>query len=98
MANFRNITKSILLYSMFTLLFAYLSFVLVNGDNGVLQYVNLKTEYEQLLQQHQAIKSYNEKIASKVEGLYAETLDYDLLDEQYRRSSGKILANEYILR
>jgi len=74
----------------------YLVFHLVNSENGLLNYVKQKNKAEEVDKELTIIKAKRDKLSNKVNRLYTHSLDVDLLDEQYRRSTGKIKDNEVI--
>lgn len=89
---FTRLTKTALV----TVLFGYLGWHLVNGSNGILSYLKEKNRLEQTNFKFQVIEENRDKLKNKVEKLYPQSLDTDLLDEQYRRVTGRIKPNEFI--
>ncbi len=89
---FTKLTKTVLL----TLIFGYLGWHLVNGSNGILSYMKEKSRVEQVDFKLQIIEENRNQLKNKVERLYPQSLDADLLDEQYRRATGKVKSNELI--
>jgi cell division protein FtsB len=74
----------------------YLSFHLINGENGLINYVKKQNELEEIDKQLAITKSKRDALHNKVNRMYSHSLDKDLLDEQYRRATGKIGENELI--
>ncbi|MDX1950188.1 MAG: septum formation initiator family protein [Rickettsiales bacterium] len=93
---FNIICKKIISAFFITFIFSYLSWHLVNGKNGILAYFKEKSRLETLTHRALTIESKRDAIKNKVERLYPKSLDADLLDEQYRRASGKVKPNEFI--
>lgn len=89
---FSNVTKNLLFCSILV----YLSFHLLNGQNGIISYIKQSNQLEKVNAELIEIESHREKIKNKVGRLYSHSLDADLLDEQYRRSTGKIKDSEVI--
>ncbi len=90
------VIKKLALTSLLSLIFIYLSWHLVNGKNGIFAYFKEKSRLEALHQKASTIENKRDAIKNKVERLYPRSLDADLLDEQFRRATGKVKPNEYI--
>lgn len=89
---FRKLT----LTAFVALTFAYLSWHLVNGSNGILSYLKEKNRLEETETKLNLVEGKRNALKNKVERLYPQSLDTDLLDEQYRRATGKVKPNEFI--
>lgn len=71
-------------------------FYLLNGESGLITYVQKKNELSDLEQKLAITQSKRNKLQNKVERMYPSSLDQDLLDEQYRRTTGELSKNEAI--
>ena len=71
-------------------------FYLLNGESGVVTYVQKQNELADLEQKLAITESKRNKLQNKVERMYPSSLDQDLLDEQYRRTTGELRENEVI--
>ena len=89
---FKSATKSFLM----GFVIVYLSYFLLFGKNGVINYIKNKNQLEII--QTQEISNYKkrEDLKNKVDRLYPKHLDADLLDEQYRRATGEIKTDEVV--
>ena len=101
--NFNRTLSSIKGYSeQFAKIFAfcficlYFSYQLVTGQNGIVSYFKQKAKLERLEQQLSVVEEKTQKLEGKAQKLYPGSLDADLLDEQYRRTTGKIKPNEKV--
>ncbi len=74
----------------------YFSYQLITGQNGIVSYFKQKAKLEMLEAKLAIVEQKTKKLEGKAHKLYPESLDPDLLDEQYRRTTGKIKANEKI--
>jgi len=74
----------------------YLSYFLLFGKNGIINFIKDKNQLEELKTQELSEFKKREDIKNKVERLYPKHLDADLLDEQYRRATGEIKNNEVV--
>jgi cell division protein FtsB len=74
----------------------YFSYQLVSGQNGIVNYFKEKAKLEVLQAKLAVVEEKREMLEEKTHKLYPESLDADLLDEQYRRTTGKIKPNERI--
>lgn len=92
----KNICGSLTKNFFFCFVIFYLTFHLLNGENGVITYIKQKNQLEEINKKLTLIESKRNKIQNKVERLYPSSLDADLLDEQYRKATGSIRENEVI--
>jgi cell division protein FtsB len=84
----------LLLVSIF--LFGYFFYNFINGQNGVIHYIKQKAKLEKLEAELKEVEEKRDSLQNKAHKLYPNSLDADLLDEQYRRTTGKIENNEVI--
>lgn len=89
---FKTATKSCFL----SFVIIYLSYFLVFGKNGVINYIKNNNRIDAITIQEANLKNRLNKMKNKVERMYTGNLDEDLLDEQYRRATGEIKQNEVI--
>lgn len=80
----------------FTFICVYFGYHLVYGENGVINFFKQKARLAKLETELNQVEEKRNKLVGKVQKLYSNSLDADLLDEQYRRTSGKIKPNEAI--
>lgn len=81
---------------IFTFIFVYFGYHLVSGQNGVLNYFKQKAKLEKLETELATIEEKTKRLEGKAMKLHPQSLDADLLDEQYRRTTGKIKATEKV--
>ncbi|HCR85303.1 MAG TPA: hypothetical protein DIV86_01360 [Alphaproteobacteria bacterium] len=89
---FKSATKSFIM----GFVIVYLSYFLLFGKNGIINFIKDKNQLEELKTQELSEFKKREDIKNKVERLYPKHLDADLLDEQYRRATGEIKNNEVV--
>lgn len=65
------------------LLFVYLTFVMIAGDNGLLKYVKLKSERDQMLAENIVIDQQNENMNSRIESYDNEPELFEGLAREY---------------
>jgi len=92
----KNYSPKILKIFAFTFLFFYFAYHLINGSNGMINYFKQQKKLEKLQIELSTTEQKRENLQKKTKKLYQNSLDPDLLDEQYRRSSGKIKPTEAI--
>ncbi len=93
---FKNFCGSLTKNFFFYFVIFYMAFHLLNGQNGIISYIKQVKQKDVVSNKLEKIEIEKHKIQNKVDRLYAESLDLDLLDEQHRRATGKILENEVI--
>lgn len=76
--------------------FVYLIYHLITGQNGLISYFQLKQKLSETQIEHMQVQKDSSLLENKVKRLYPNTLDADLLDEQLRRVTGKVDADEII--
>lgn len=74
----------------------YLAFYLLSGQNGIITYIKQENQLKNTTKKLAIVEGKKNAILNKVERLYPSSLDADLLDEQYRRATGKIEENEVV--
>jgi cell division protein FtsB len=74
----------------------YFSYQLITGQNGIVNYFKQKAKLERLEQQLSVVEEKTKKLEGKAQKLYPSSLDVDLLDEQYRRTTGQIKPDEKV--
>ncbi|MBD1147686.1 septum formation initiator family protein [Pelagibacterales bacterium SAG-MED31] len=92
--------NKIILYLSFLItffIFIYLVYFLINGQRGLLKYINLKTEFQELNQTLANLKSENSYYLDRTKRLQPNTVDLDFLDEQARKKLGLIDKNEIVI-
>ncbi len=92
----KNISREALKIFIFTFIIVYFGYHLINGQNGIVNYLAKKARLEKLETEMERVEAKRDNISSKVHKLYPRSLDGDLLDEQYRRTTGKIRPDEVI--
>ena len=96
MEKFTNILKKFTRTFLLTFILCYLGYHLVNGESGIFNYVQKKNELEEINKKLVILERKRSRIENKINRLNPASLDADLLDEQYRRATGKIQENEVI--
>ena len=81
---------------IFAFIFVYFGYHLISGENGIVSYFKQKAKLEKLETELSIVEQKREKLSGKAQKLHPSSLDADLLDEQYRRTTGKIKPNEVI--
>jgi cell division protein FtsB len=80
----------------FAFVCVYFGYHLITGQNGLVNYFKQKAKLEILEKQLTTVEEKTNKLQGKAHKLYTNSIDGDLLDEQYRRTTGKIKADEKI--
>ena len=93
---FKEISAPMLKIFIFTFIFVYFGYHLISGQNGVLNYFKQQAKLEQMQSELEIVEKKRTSLSNKVKRLYPSSLDADLLDEQYRRTTGKIKSDEVI--
>jgi cell division protein FtsB len=93
---FKDVLTKFTKTCIFTFLVAYLLFHLFNGQNSVVTYIQKKNELEEIESELAILERERNSLQNKVQRLYPQSLDADLLDEQYRRATGMVRENEVI--
>lgn len=93
---FKYLSRQALKTFALTFFVFYFGYHLINGSNGLISYFKQKTKLEKLQTELTRVEQKRENLGNKVHKLYPNSLDADLLDEQYRRTTGKIKPNEAI--
>lgn len=78
-------------------IFIYLSFYTINGNRGLLQYLNLQRKVEHARQQETMYHNKKEKLEYKVHLLSSDSLDLDLLDERAKAVLNLMRDDEFII-
>jgi cell division protein FtsB len=87
---------SILKTFFFTIMFVYFGYHLFSGSNGIINYFKEKARLENLSEELAIAEERKTSLENKAYKLHSQSLDADLLDEQYRRVTGNIKPNEVI--
>lgn len=96
LSKMKSLSRQALKAFIFTFIFAYFGYHLISGQNGILNYFKEKAKLKNLENELTIVEEKTNRIQGKTHKLYPSSLDADLLDEQYRRSTGKIKANEKV--
>tara|TARA_A100001015_G_scaffold276352_1_gene334485 strand:+ start:226 stop:537 length:312 start_codon:yes stop_codon:yes gene_type:complete len=78
-------------------IFVYLLYFLVNGERGLLNYLNLKNLNSQYNEQYMSLNVENEFYLDRIKRLQPNTIDLDYLDEIFRRVTGFTSENETVI-
>ncbi len=78
-------------------LFIYLSYFLINGDRGVIQYFKLKNLNEVYQFEYLNLQKQNEFYKDRIKRLQPNTIDLDYLDEVFRKVTGFSGKNEKVI-
>ena len=78
-------------------LFVYLLYFLVNGERGILKYLNQKTLNFQYNEEYMSLKKQNEYYLDRIKRLQPNTIDLDYLDEVFRKVTGFTSENETVI-
>ena len=77
--------------------FIYLSYFLINGDRGVLQYFKLKNLNEVYHYEFSNLQKKNDFYLDRIKRLQPNTIDLDYLDEVFRKVTGFSNENETVI-
>ncbi len=80
----------------FTFILLNFGYCLINGKNGVFSYLRQSAKLEIMEKHLSEVEDKRTKLVNKVYKLHPSTLDADLLDEQFRRATGKVKSNEVV--
>tara|TARA_Y200000002_G_C22410819_1_gene549724 strand:+ start:256 stop:567 length:312 start_codon:yes stop_codon:yes gene_type:complete len=78
-------------------IFVYLLYFLVNGERGLLNYLNLKNLNSQYNEQYMFLNMENEFYLDRIKRLQPNTIDLDYLDEIFRKVTGFTSENETVI-
>lgn len=81
---------------LFFVLF-YTSYHILSGNRGVMVWLKLSGQVEDLKQQNLALEEQVDLMDKKVSRLHGEGLDPDYIDEQIRRNLPAMHPNERVL-
>jgi len=90
----RKKKKQLILLTIGILIFIYLSFTLIFGENGLLRYLKLRSTKNDLVVQIEKIKRQNEEMRREIEALKK---DPNLLEE-LARQQGLMKEGELIFK
>ncbi len=93
---FKTYSRQALKTFAFTFFFFYFAYHLVSGQNGLISYFKQQAKLEKLQSELSRVEEKRDSLQQKTHKLYPNSLDADLLDEQYRRATGKIKPNEAV--
>jgi cell division protein FtsB len=93
-----NNIKVVYKAALLVVIFVYLLFHAISGENGLISYVNIKKQIEEQSAALQRKNSELEMIKRKVELLSNQSLDLDLLEEQCRIVLNYCYPEEVIIR
>ena len=79
------------------LIFLYISFFLINGDRGIISYITIKNQQEELNIRLDKLNSRNDLLENRIEKLQVNTIDLDYLDEKIRQNTGFINEDEIMI-
>lgn len=74
----------------------YFSYHLISGDKGVIAWMKLENEVKTAKLEQEESSTQRLALKQRVEGLYAHSLDVDLLDEQARKILGQAKSTEIL--
>ena len=78
-------------------IFVYLLYFLINGERGLLNYLNLKNLNSQYNEQYMSLNMENEFYLDRIKRLQPNTIDLDYLDEIFRKVTGFTSENETVI-
>ena len=79
------------------LIFLYISYFLINGDRGIISYITIKNQQEELNIRLDKLNSRNDLLENRIERLQVNTIDLDYLDEKIRQNTGFINEDEIMI-
>ena len=79
------------------LIFLYISYFLINGDRGIISYITIKNQQEELNIRLDKLNSRNDLLENRIEKLQVNTIDLDYLDEKIRQNTGFINEDEIMI-
>ncbi len=86
--------RQLVILTVGILLFVYFSFSIIMGDNGLLKYLKLRAQKDQLLAEIQIIKKQNNEVRQEI-GTLEKTPE---LLEEFARGNGLTKDGELIFR
>ncbi len=95
MSNSKRI-RSVLLPLFLLCVMVYLGYHFVSGNNGILAWSKLHHERNILAQQSELVEEQHQEMERRVNMLYSDSVDKDLLDEQARYMLGVVGKDEII--
>ncbi len=82
---------------LFALGFVYLGFHVMHGERGLYALIRESRHQEILKDEYQQVREQRVALELKVSHLRNDSLDLDLLDEQYRRMLGGVKKDEVVV-
>ena len=95
--NLKERIKKYYPYFFFPLIIIYLSFNILDGNNGLLSHARLDSEIIALEGKISSLKTNNNLLQIKISSLQNLSSNSDLVDEQIRNVLGYGKSNEYIV-
>tara|TARA_B100000686_G_C16614081_1_gene875423 strand:- start:33 stop:344 length:312 start_codon:yes stop_codon:yes gene_type:complete len=92
--------KKLYLFSsliLFTFIFFYLIYFLINGDKSIVSYFMIKNQQIQYKTELDYLKKQNEYYLNRIKRLQTNSIDLDFLDEQLRNKTGILYNNEILI-
>ena len=78
------------------LIFIYFLYFIINGSSGFLNMIRLNNELIQLKQKYTSLENNKKFLKIKNRGMYKETLDLDILEEEAKKL-GYVNSSEIIV-
>lgn len=89
--------RRIVFPSLVAFILFYIVYHLLTGQRGVMVWLSLNTQIEELEQQNLALTEQTQLMQAKINRLQGDTLDPDYVDEQIRRNLPMMHENEKVL-
>ena len=75
--------RQIVYLTISLLLFVYLTFIMIIGDNGFLKYIKLKSERDKMLAENIVIQEQNQNMNERIESYDTDPDNYEGLARDY---------------
>ena len=82
---------------LFTFLFLYLTYFLINGQKSFVSYFKLKNQKIEYQTKLNILKNENDYFLDRIKRLQTNTIDLDFLDQQFRENTGIVFENEVLI-
>ena len=95
--DFKNKLYNFIFLSLSFFIFFYLAYFLFFSENGLINHISLKNEYNRIKINQDKIFQANKNLIKKINKLKIDTIDLDYLDELNIDKNGNLDKNDIII-